>query len=423
MKSPRALALLGAIMLLGLCACDVPAEHPAHSLPHPATALQPERGRVQVQLLEPTAVPTERWRASVIASYRPLESGAPGTQVTTKSRGNCPSNSGVVFIPVPSFERCERTFDRTVEISLPAQQIGLAGERSLNLDFDPLIEDGGARFLISDLYLELQPCEAECETIQLKVDLSCYAEERDNEIIADRLRVTYSKGSGIDPAAVECGLKKGDWPGWSSRAVIQSRIRGHFGEDVGYVSSDLLDSFTAIPTQAHGWLWNPTARMGTFQDFCALAPGEGSYENTDFWAKLSAEQGWPYAPDVDIRVYSTPAGKVCAIWLDGTHNIEGYDSRVRYFYEFADGHLVQVHTEEPENLERTWRYVDDQPMEYIHKQDDQIAGAADILYWHRLAAQEWPALMDYAPDLDEFAAQQTFAQHLLALYKAEKSRR
>ena len=62
-------------------------------------------------------------------------------------------------------------------------------------------------------------------------------------------------------------------------------------------------------------------------------------------------------------------------------------------------------------------------MEYIHKQDpDSVAGQENILYWHRLAAQEWPALMDYAPDLDEFAAQQAFAQHLLALFKAEKNR-
>lgn len=421
MKSPRALALLGAV-LLGLCACDS-YDGPAGTLPHPASALQPAKGRVSVQLIEPTTVPTERWRASVIASYAPLEPGAPGTQVTTKTHGNCPSGSSVVFVPVPTFGKCERTFDRSVQVSLPAQQIRLAGDQSLNLDFEPLIEDGGARFRIADLYLELQPCEAGCDTIQLKLNLSCYAEERDNEIIAERLRVTYSKGSGIDPAAAECGLATGDWPGWSSRAVIQSRIRGHFGENESHLSSDLLDSFTAIPTQAHGWLWNPTARMGTFQDFCALAPGESSYENTDFWAKLSAEQGWPYAPDVDIRVYSRPAGEICAIWLDGSEPPhDRYVSRVRYFYEFANGHLVQVHTDEPEYLARTWRYVDDQPMEYIHKQDDQIAGAADILYWHRLAAQEWPALMDYAPDLEEFAAQQAFAQHLLALYKAEKTR-
>ncbi|HLD68114.1 MAG TPA: hypothetical protein VJA19_19010 [Pseudomonas sp.] len=386
-------------------------------------ALQPEKARVAVQLLEPTEVPVERWRASVVASYRPLEPGAPGTQVTTKSRGNCQPNTGVVFIPLPSFERCKRSFDRTVEVRLPARQISLVGERSLNLDFDPLIEDGGARYLISDLYLELQPCEAECETIQLKVDLSCYAEERENEIIADRLQITYGNGSGIDPAAAECGLKRGDWPGWTSRAFIQSRIRGHFGEDVGFVSSDLLDSFTAIPTQANGWLWNPTARMGTFQDFCTLAPGENTYKNTVFKAQLSAEQGWSYAPDVEVMVYSTPAGKICAIWLDGTQPHEGYESRVRYFYEFADGHLVQVRTDEPENLERTWRFVGDQPMEYIHKQDpDSVAGQENILYWHRLAAQEWPALMDYAPDLDEFAAQQAFAQHLLALFKAEKNR-
>ncbi|MET1077595.1 MAG: hypothetical protein ABWY06_06190 [Pseudomonas sp.] len=421
MKSLPGFALLSATMLLGLCACDALDQAPLGTLPAPASALAPENSRISVQLLAPTAVTSARWQVAISAHYQPLEPGAPGTQVTSTRFGNCQASSGRRVDLIPSFSRCERTVERSVERDLPPQQVSLAGERSLNLDFDPLLDDGGARFRIAALYLKLLPCDAGCESIHLEVPLSCYAEDRTREILAGDMQLLYTPGAHQEPATSDCALKKGHWPGWATREVVQARIRGHFGGEQHHAPHDLLDRFNAIPTQAGGWRWNPIAGINTFQDFCPA--GEGGYDNSAFTAQLSAAQGWPHAPDVEFMVYSTSAGEVCAIWLDGSQPENDLVSRVRYFYEFANGHLVQVRTDEPDNLERTWRYVDDQPMEYIHKQDpDSIAGEATIRYWHRLAAEEWPALMDYAPDLEAFAAQQAFAQQLLDLYQAQKSR-
>ncbi|MHA6492131.1 hypothetical protein ACX0MV_02635 [Pseudomonas borbori] len=401
--------LLGAV-LLPLTACD-PIE--TTSAIQPSATQSGDASRISVQMLKPGGAPAEQWQASVVASYRPLEQGAEGTTVTTTSRDNCPRSTGVVFVPLPSFGKCTRTFDRTVDLDLPARQISWADAQTINLDVQPVIEDGGAQYRVDALHLQLKPCEGDCEELSLTLDLSCYAGERTDEIISQSLRLSYSNGSQVHADATACGLKKGDWYGWAGRDAIMARIRGHFGEAEGGISNDLLDTFTAFPTQDNRWIWNPTANLGSFSDFCPA--GDGGYANTDYQGQLSAEQGWPYGPDAEVRVFSKNNGEVCAIWLENNHpHPEGYVTRVRYFVEFANGQLVQLHTEEPDNLQRTWRYVDGQAMEYISRQDpDSVAGEDNVNYWHRLAAEAWPARMDYTPDLQEFAAQQAFAKVLL----------
>jgi len=96
---------------------------------------------------------------------------------------------------------------------------------------------------------------------------------------------------------------------------------------------------------------------------------------------------------------------------------------VRIVYVFIDGHLRQVVTDEPKDLRRTWRWVDDQPMEYIQRENHtSVAGSDDVLYWHKIAAQYWPKQMDYKPDFKAFAQQQAFAQALIQRYPPQVSK-
>lgn len=427
MQSTLVVALLGAAVLSVLPVCSQAEDAVVGSLAYAATAQQTNQSRVALQLIKPTEVPADHWRTTVVATYGALEQGAKGTTVTTKSRDNCRHPNSGVSIPVPSFSlptlrKCERTVDREVEVKLQPRQITLADEKTLNIDFDPVIEDGGAKFRVTALRLNLRPCAAACAEIQLTLNLSCYATEREYEMIADQLRVAYTAGAQVDAGATDCGLAKGDWPGWSTPATIQARIRGHFGENDRQLSAELLDSFSAIPTHDHAWLSNPTFEMSKAPNFCSLAADEVINDRVHLQARLGAEQGWPYAPDVGIEVYRRAKGELCAIWIDGEYPHEGLVSRVRHFYAFEDGRLVQARTEEPEQLERTWRYVNDEPMEYIRKQDlDSGAGDDQILYWHALAAKEWPLLMDYSPNMKEFSAQQKFARNLALQFGAAKA--
>ncbi len=379
-----------------------------------ARPLAVEQHRVSVQVLDPAAAPVGHWQVKLHASYRPLVDGAPNTTETTTSRANCPPPPRYSLSILPSFERCTRTRERVVELKLPAAQIVAAEPKTLNLDFAPIIEDNGGTFRIDALVLDYMTCAKGCESTSLEIRLSCYADDVEpGEVLTDGLLLNYSRGAKAAAEVSACGLKAGNATYWASRDTVLARVRGHFGDDQQMVSNELLDAFTAIPGSDHRWQWNPAQGRGKFDESCSL-PGNQSFVNSRYMANLPVAVGWPYRHTAEVYVASKPNGEVCSIWLTGTDD----EMYLRYFYNFADGQLVNVSTrDEPDSISREWRWVNGQPWQYTHRQmPDSVAGHDTILYWHKTAAEQWPKRMDYTPDFKEFAALDELARQLLSQF-------
>ncbi|MBX9756395.1 MAG: hypothetical protein K2X80_16675 [Pseudomonadaceae bacterium] len=405
--------LLSAIALLA-SACGQTSNTAAPRLaskPAPSAAQAADQSRISVQPLKPTKLAASLWQVAVVARYEPLIPGAPGTTSTTESRANCPQQP-YDFTPV--LFKCQRTYARSVDLQLAPRQITLADDKTLNLDFAPLIKDGGADYQIANLSLQIQLCAAGCAQISTQLDISCFAgEERATEIFTQEFQLLYLGGPKVAGAASECGLKNREEFYWANRQTLLARLRGHYGAQERMISRELLDSFSAIATRNGQWIWNPTAFMGTFQDFCPIS--NGGYSNSDYQTQLASADGWPYDPSVTVRVHSKSNGEICAIRFDGSDTHDGIQSSVTTFYEFAAGRLVQVRVDGPGDVERTWRYVDDLPMEYIQRKQGDLAqyDADEVFYWHQLAAKEWPELFDYPPNLPEFATRQALARQFV----------
>jgi hypothetical protein len=377
--------------------------------PSPLQVQPADRDRVRFDLFAPDASLASGWRVAVQATYNPVNLTDPGTTLTTTSRRNCRPGSNVVFVPVPSFRKCENMVIRSESMQLPASQVSLAGERSIDVDFAPLLKVRGAEYRIASLNLSLLPC-AQCKPITQDVTTDCYTDERQPEMLTRQFLLNYRKGVSSNPKAAQCGLDKGDWPAWTTRQSVQERIRSHFGEKNAMISSELLDSYGLIPTPDKGWVYNPTANLKDFSYLC-LRPAATTYR-----ARLEKSTQWPYDPNVEVSITLDDHGGICLYDLRGTDTGK-YTSDVRIVYVFIDGHLRQVVTDEPKDLRRTWRWVDDQPMEYIQRENHtSVAGSDDVLYWHKIAAQYWPKQMDYKPDFKAFAQQQAFALALIQRY-------
>lgn len=377
-----------------------------------AQPLGAENHRISVQVLDPAAVPVSQWQVKVQATYSPLTEGAPNTTETTTTRANCAQPSRFGGSLLPSFKRCTRTSDRTVEQALTGTQIFAPDAHTLNLDFAPVIEDHGGAFKVDEVYVDYMTCAKGCEPRRLEIHLTCYDAEA-GEVLSDGLLLTYSRGNKANPQVAQCGLHAGDEINWANRDTVMGRVRGHFGDAQQMVSNELLDVFSAIPGANHQWLWNPARGSGKFGDYCTL-PDNQSYVNSLYTATLPATVGWPYQHEVEVRVYSKPDGTVCNIWLTGS----GDETYLRYFYDFVDGKLMRVYTSgEPKDVTHVWRWVNGQPWEFTRRQvPDSVAGHDTILYWHKTAAEQWPKRMDYKPDVKEFAALSNFAQQLLSRF-------
>lgn len=373
--------------------------------------------RFNIDMLRPGVAPVEQWHVTATAVYRPLNPSAPGASETTRSRSNCHRSSGTVFIPLPNFEKCVSTHDVPIESRVPSQHISVNDAHSINIDMPGLIDKKTAGLYRLEFFrLELKPCAADCETQSLQIPLDCYAvdENQAQEMIVGEMRLAFLHEPDRKPETTECGLAKSSFVG-GDRDAIKARIRGHFGESEHMLISNLLDSFSAIPTPDNRWVWNPTAHLRDFQDFCPLPHDfRGGYDRADYSAVVGPKEGWPEGSTVQVYVYGKPGGELCSIELDGNVAYKGMSPRKRVDYGFVNGNLIQVNVDDGSvNVKSTWRWVDGQPMEYIHRRTlGSVAGDEDVLYWHKLAAQQWPALMDYHPDMRQFATLQTRAAEL-----------
>ena len=397
---------LGAgVLMMVVAACDL-AVLPA-AAPSSAAELAADHHRISIT---PIAAGTSvgKWRLKVYAIYSPLVDGAPGTTHTSTSYANCSQSSGVVF--VPKLLPCERTFVTNLERTLPARQIRVSGE-GLAIDFAPVVEEGGNSYRIRDLYLDYRRCGGDCPEQRLELDLRCYRGEASDEVVADDLLLRYQRGANAAAEAVDCGLTKGGWPGWYERDTVLPLIRGQFGEDDYHLTISLLDSYTAIPTKAGGWLANPLFGQNNVQDSCPLVEGDnGGYQRVDLRWTLTEAEGWPFDPDVEVIGVWRPGGGLCSISLDGYQSAGEYQYSVSHIYEYVDGQLLLVHKDEPANIERRWRFIGGQPFEYLFRRDNPSdAGEREVRYWHRTAAEQWPERMGDQLDLAEFANQQRIA--------------
>lgn len=404
--------LLYVVALVGVVACGNPLnDYPSQRLQ--AVAPSPQgHDRITLQLLAPAATVTTQWRLRVIALYTPLDYSEPGATVTTSSYANCRQPATVVWAPNLHLTPCERTLTRSHEVKLANHQLRAAGEQSFSIDFPLHVEDSDAHFGIDKLFVELATCESECGVIGQEVDITCWDEERTDEIYSDQFHVTYQRNT--DPAQKKhCGLMKGDWSGWVTRDVIMQRVHGRFGESDQMISGNLLDDFPIVPRRDNGWWSNRFYRYDTFQSFCKPPNNLGGYDRARTVTRLDKTLGWPQDENVEIYVYRLESGELCAIWLESVAEEGSYTSGTRMDYEFDRGRLMQIRTDEPNDLKRRWRYLDGQPYEYLRKQDtDSVYGGENILYWHRDAANEWPERMDYTPDFKEFAEQARIAEGL-----------
>lgn len=378
--------------------------------PSAAQELKTDRDRLNLRMYDPAAPLASSWRVLVSVTYDPLHYGDPGTTIDTESRSNCPHSTGVVFVPVPTFGKCKSSVQRSESMELPASQVSLAGEHSINIDFAPMIKVRDADYRVASLNLTLTACDT-CEAITQQFTASCFVDERELEILTNDFLLNYRKGRGTDAQSAECGLSKGDWFNWAGRESAMARIRGYYSADESFDRSDLLDSYGLIPTPDNGWVFNPTAKLHrTASDLCNRPPVR------EYQARLKKSVPWPYDPDVEVSVTLDDHGGICRYELRGKETAE-FTSSVRIVYVFIDGHLRQVETDEPRKLRRIWRWADEQPAEYIQRDNaTSVAGSDEIHYWNKVAAQYWPRQMNYKPDLKSFAVQEAFAQELIRLY-------
>jgi len=379
-----------------------------------AQPLAPENHRISVQVLDPVAAPVAQWQVKVYVYYGPLEQNAPNTTETTRSMANCQKSRYDLF---PSFKRCTVTLNRRVTVTLPDSQIDAVDARRLDLDFAPVIEDHGGTFKVDEILLEYSACAKGCSGKMQNIRLTCFAGEADpGEVLVDDLLLSYSRGSKAAPQVADCGLHKGIEPGWANWHEVQARVRGHFGWEQRQVSDELLNSFAAIPTPDHHWVWNPAQKSSAPCE--SVLSDHQSYLSSQSVATLPATLGWPYHHEVEVYVTRKPGGEVCSIWLTGTDD-EAY---LRYFYDFAGGNLVRVYTSgEPKNVTHLWRWVNGEPWEFTRRQPDGGAEHDDVLYWQKTAAQLWPADMDYTPDLKEFALLKDFAGQLFGRFAVQNA--
>lgn len=390
-----------AVLIMVVAACDLAA---------PPTAVAELAGDHHRISLTPIAAGTlvADWRLTVHAIYSPLDDGAPGTTHTSTSYTNCRKSGGVVF--VPNLLPCKRTFVANLERRLPARQIRVSGE-GLAIDFEPVVEEGGNRYRIRDLYLDYQRCDGDCPEQRLELDLRCYRGEASDEVVGDDLLLRYQRGADAAAEAVECGLTKGGSPGWFERDTVLPLIRSQFGENDYHLTLYLLDYYAGVPTKEGGWLANPLFGQDSFHEFCPVTqPAHGGYERADLRWRLTPADGWDFDPEVEVTGFWRPGGGLCAIWLDGYQSDGEYQYRVRHFYEFTDGEPQLVRSEEPANIERRWRYLAGQPFEYLFRRSNATDdGEREVRYWHKTAAEQWPERMSNQPDLAEFARQQRIA--------------
>lgn len=400
------------LVLLAGCGAE-PLELPA---PVKAVALAATHHRISITPIG-AAAPAEQWRTQVVALYSPLDSSQPGTSTESTSYSNCKKSSGVVFVPLPNLFPCTRSFSKTLERQLPASQIQHAGG-SVLVNFEPVVTDGGARYLIRELYLDYRRCSGDCPMQRLQLDLRCYRADASDEVVGGDLLLRYQRGATASAEAAECALKRGEWPGWYQRDTVMPILKGHFGEDDYGRSDTLLSAYSAVPTAKGGWLPNPAYGRNHFRDLCPLEKVGNGYEVADGIWRLSPADGWPFDPQVEVRRYRPPGRGLCAIELEGHHSEGELQHRVRYFYEFTDGQLMQVrseeqvHIEEPGDIQRTWRFEGGKPLEYIYRNNDSSGDGREVRYWHRIAAEQWPKQMNYQPDMAEFERMKDFAARL-----------
>ncbi len=399
LQLPKPLLRLTLLLLIALGAPSL----------HAAQPVAPENHRITLRTLDPNAAPVSQWRVKVRVGYNPLVEGSPNTTETTTSRSNC----GVKprFDILPRFERCTSTRNRVVSSVLPAEQMRAVDAHTLNLDFAPVVEDGGGTFGIYEISMEYIECAKGCELRTVDFSLACWADgvER-GEILAQGIVMSYSQGSRANPGVAECGLQKASNVPWASREEVMKRVRGHFGEEERTFSRDLLNAYAAVPTRENGWQWNPAQKARLHNDTCQLAPGE-TYLTSDSRVSLPVSAVWPYRNEVEVRVTRKPNGEVCSVWLSGSDD----ELYLRYFYTFENGQLITVSIDgEPDDVSREWRWVNGEPWEYTRRQmPDAIVGHDAILYWHKGAAEQWPERMDYSPDFEEFAGLKGFAGELV----------
>jgi hypothetical protein len=375
-----------------------------------ASSLPAEKSQIVITHIDPASESINDWTADAILIYGPIDTNQPGTTITSTSYQNCAKSSGVVFVPVPDLIPCTQTFDRRLEVYLPKQQVTFDAQQRLAINFDPAIIDKGANYQIETLYLDLQKCAA-CDKKRVEIGFGCYESTFDytNENIQDDLIIQYTSNNSSATKSVNCKLRKGDYPERYTRESVLKILKGRHDPNHSD-SDDLLDKFSAIPTKIGSWIKNKSL-MGDFNNFCPTPWGNG-YQRTDIKTTLRKEDGWPYRREVEILIYQNAAGDLCEIRIDGTGKVNNYFPPVRFYFDFKDNQLVLLRTEEPEDSARTFKYENNQPLEYIY-QPDKHTENAEILYWHRDAAKEWPERMDYIPDPEEFEKQQAFADFLV----------
>lgn len=406
--------LSGMFCLLIFTACDHTSNKRDPSLAD-VKPQSPKHTRVSLQSIRASTYPAKQWSVHAVAYYSPLDTSQPNATETTTSRKNCINQRYSLNIHLSP---CTRTFDRTVERVLLPQQISADAE-ALYLDYFLDVQDQHADFRIESLAVTIKECP-ECQERSYNLKMSCWegdvtAENIQTDFYRTASLVRFYPAKNFAKGAGACGLKKEEHGGSCTKESALKIMHGRFYEG-DYVSSyQLLDSFPAIPTNSGGWIANEAHGGNYFQDICLLGPGE-SYDRADFKVHMDDIEGWHFLPDVEIVVYKAPSGKVCSIQLEGYGQFKTYTPSVRYFFSFNDEKLVLLKTEEPNNIKHSWRYTNGEPLEYIHLQDDNVAGDEEIRYWHRDAAREWPERMDYTPDFGGFVKQREFATYLLTTY-------
>lgn len=374
-----------------------------------ATPLAPENHRITVRVMDPNVTSVGQWRVLAETDYEPLVQGSPNTTETTKSRDNCAPQAPYTILP--SFKRCERTRNRLVTRPLPAAQMRAVDAHTLNLDFAPVIEDGGGTFVMKEMALRYKPCAEGCEVKYVFVRLTCWAEDLERgDVLAGNLLLSYSRGAKANPAAAQCGLKLGDETTWANRDMVMKYVRGHFGDDQQLFSSDMLNIFSAIPTRDHGWQWNAARVDDNVYTRCPL-PENQTFLRHELLATLPVSPGWPYRNEVAVEVTRKPDGEVCQVALSGT----GDEQNLRFTYGYAKGQLVIVSTYgAPDDSKREWRWANNEPWEYmLRERPASVYGHDAVSYWHKDAAKQWPQQMDFSPDLKEFAALNGLAQEMV----------